>query len=338
MTNPEIIAARSILVDWLGAPASQATLKITKLSGGTEAVGVYRIVASCQDGQGRRRQRRLILKHLTGRSRREATILRDLVARDECGLLPQLLGTFDDGKGNTFLGLEEVRQSVAWPWRDTRAGSSLMRKLGEFHVTPHYDGLVSTDWNYEAELALRAEDTRACLEQCRRNPDLSGLTRSLRFVDRLVRELPRLRQALLREKPFEARLIHGDVHSGNALIRRGSKLQPVLIDWGRARLGSPLEDVSSMLQSLRFYEPAVLQRHDRLLKDYLTGTGSQRHISDSLRGAYWTAGASNALAGALAWHLMLASDEQRPKRQRHTAYCAARDWLRIIRRAHAWAL
>lgn len=163
-----------------------------------------------------------------------------------------------------------------------------------------------------------------------------ALKSSLRMVEKVIEHLPRLRQQLLGDTDFQARLIHGDVHPGNALLRSEVGLRPVLIDWGRARIGSPLEDVSSMLQSLRFYEPSALQRHDTHLKDYLSGTGRDRRITDAMRSAYWVAGASNALAGALGSHLMIAADQTRPLRQRGTAYEAALDWLRVIRRAHAW--
>jgi hypothetical protein len=103
-------------------------------------------------------------------------------------------------------------------------------------------------------------------------------------------------------------------------------------------MGSPLEDVSSMLQSLRMYEPEALRRHDALFKSYLEVSHGERLISDTARSAYWVAGASNALAGALSWHLMIAADKSRSGKQRASAYSAVKDWLRVIRRAHAWAL
>lgn len=79
-----------------------------------------------------------------------------------------------------------------------------------------------------------------------------------------------------------------------------------------------------------------MQRHDLVLKEYLTGLGQDRRINDSLRSAYWAAGACNALAGALNVHLLLAMDAQISPRRRQAAFLGSRDWLRIIRRAHAW--
>ena len=50
------------------------------------------------------------------------------------------------------------------------------------------------------------------------------------------------------------------------MVRKsGGQHEPVLIDWARARAGSPFEDVSSWLQSLGFWEPAVKRKHDTLL-------------------------------------------------------------------------
>lgn len=335
MISGELIAARKIVTAIYGKPAISMSLTSARLPGGTEAAGVFRVVASYKDDRGRPRHRRLVIKHLKGRARREARILQDLGSGGR--LLPDLLGIVHGGEGQIYLGLEDIRRASAWPWRDSTVTATLMQELGKFHEMNRHIGL-GDDWNYEQELVTQAEQTRSRLAYCCRQPDFAALPPGLRAVERIAEELPRLRRLLLSERPFEAGLIHGDVHPGNALIRNGAEKRPVLIDWGRTRCGSPLEDVSSMLQSLRLYEPAALQRHDTLLKEYLTGRGRDRRITDSLRSVYWVAGASNALAGALGWHLMIAADEARPARQRRSAYCAARDWLRVIRRAHAWAL
>jgi hypothetical protein len=111
-------------------------------------------------------------------------------------------------------------------------------------------------------------------------------------------------------------------------------VQPVLLDWGRARRGSPLEDVSSWLRSLCHWEPAAMRRHDTLLCRYLSARGWTGGLGRGLRDAYWLAGASNALSGALLHHLSVleaaAGTPAWPK-----ALHAAHDWLRAIRRADA---
>ena len=109
----------------------------------------------------------------------------------------------------------------------------------------------------------------------------------------------------------------------------------MLLDWGRARLGSPLEDVSSWLQSLGYWEPAAKRRHDTLLAGYLAARGLAARADRELRDAYWLAGASNALSGALLVHLRTSRDAPPGSRQRAAADQAAADALRVIRRAAA---
>jgi hypothetical protein len=109
-----------------------------------------------------------------------------------------------------------------------------------------------------------------------------------------------------------------------------------LLDWGRARLGSPLEDVSSWLQSLGYWEPEVRRAHDTLLRHYLAVRGLSTHLGHDLRERYWLAGACNGLAGALHYHLLAAAAAaDRQGRRRAQAVAATKDWLRIIRRADA---
>jgi carbohydrate-binding DOMON domain-containing protein len=110
----------------------------------------------------------------------------------------------------------------------------------------------------------------------------------------------------------------------------------VLLDWGIARLASPLEDVSSWLQSLGYWEPEARRRHDTVLTAYLSALGMNRTLTSSLRAAYWMAGGSNVLSGALLYHLDVAADQHRPQIQRAAAIKAARDALRVIRRTNAY--
>ncbi len=119
--------------------------------------------------------------------------------------------------------------------------------------------------------------------------------------------------------------------------RRAARNAPVLLDWGRARLGSPLEDVSSWLICLRYWESEVQRQHDTLLATYLSALGLEGKVTSPVRAAYWVAGASNALAGALLHHVCVAEDERQSATRRKAAFRAAQDWLRVIRRAHAWS-
>jgi hypothetical protein len=91
---------------------------------------------------------------------------------------------------------------------------------------------------------------------------------------------------------------------GNVLMsRRDRQDKLILLDWGRARVASLVEDVSSWLQSVSYWEPECRQHHDRLLAAYLSTLGMDGSPTDSVRAAYWMAAASNALSGALLHHL-----------------------------------
>src|SRR5690606_32684218 len=143
------------------------------------------------------------------------------------------------------------RRVNAWPWRDASTTAEVLRRLGRFHRSVGIQDVALPEWDYESELAAMAESTVAALDHCRGHPELGGLARYAKQLERLQLALPTLRRQLLSEEPFGRRPIHGALHPGNAIVRRrdGGR-QPVLIDWGRARIGSPLEDVSSWLQCL----------------------------------------------------------------------------------------
>jgi aminoglycoside phosphotransferase (APT) family kinase protein len=129
-------------------------------------------------------------------------------------------------------------------------------------------------------------------------------------------------------------LLHGDVHAGNAVVHRdGESPELILLDWGRARFGSPLEDVASWLQSLGYWEHEVRRRHDSLFRHYLEVRTLPVRFTSELRTLYWFAASSNAMAGALRYHLAVMNDAERTKREQAQSAGAVNDWLRIIRRA-----
>ena len=125
--------------------------------------------------------------------------------------------------------------------------------------------------------------------------------------------------------------IHGDLHPGNVILRRGrTGAEPVLLDWARARPGSPLEDVSAWVQSLGHWEPQARRYHDTLVRTYLAAQGLEPVLTRDFRRLYWMAGACNALAGALRHHLVAAQQAHTP-RARATALTLAQKWLRLLR-------
>jgi Ser/Thr protein kinase RdoA (MazF antagonist) len=205
----------------------------------------------------------------------------------------------------------------------------VLEKLAGLHASVRLEASALPPWDYEADLCERGEALCRTLDRVPRTGELQDLRAALPAVRRLVSDIPSWRAHLLERAPLRQTLIHGDVHTANVLFRgEGADARPVLIDWGRARFGSPLEDVSSWLQSLGYWEPRARRKHDTLLKAYLAQLGLE--LDDELRRAYWLAGASNALAGALHYHVVcaLGADDAA---KRGAALHAARDWLRILR-------
>jgi hypothetical protein len=139
-----------------------------------------------------------------------------------------------------------------------------------------------------------------------------------------------MRRQLMASSPLGQAVLHGDVHSGNVLIREVTGTRSaVLLDWARARLGSPLEDVSSWLESLSYWEPDVRKQRTSLLRQYLRARGLPPAVVGEACVWYWVAAASNALAGALRYHLQRAMGELSPRRQAD-AVRAVRGYLRAI--------
>ncbi|WP_437377779.1 phosphotransferase [Inquilinus limosus] len=328
---------RRVLESMAGGPGRDAAIEIKPLHGGLEATAVALVTARYRDHGGRSQTTRFVVKQLTGRPVREALIYERLVSAHAAHMSPRLLAVDRPSPDLTLLYLERIRRVSAWAWRDLATGRKLLAQLAEFHHKAAEAPESVRDWDYEAEHRDLAVETRDALDRCRQDADLSMLARALPATDRIVRARDKLRSQLRSERYFQARPIHGDVHPGNAVVRRHQRAdQPVLLDWARARIGSPLEDVGSWLQSLSFWEPEVRRRHDALLRSYLTAYGMDDRLLPHIRAAYWLAGASNALSGALLHHLQTAGDTTQSLKQRSLSFDAAQAWLRVIRRADAY--
>ena len=134
----------------------------------------------------------------------------------------------------------------------------------------------------------------------------------------------------------ERTTIHGDVHPGNVILRPGGgEPRVALIDWGRARTGSPLEDIASWLHSLGCWEPEARRRHDTLLRAYLESRRIRWRLNDAVREPYWLACASNGLSGAIRYHLVVLSNPHSGGHARWHSELALREWERVVRRAAA---
>lgn len=303
-----------------------------RISGGLEAQCVERISIRYRDRNDRCKSLRLVLKQLPTQAAREASIYRHVLCAGVGRLSPEVY-LIDDKQDGALLLLEDVPRVSSWPWREFEASSAVLRRLAAFHEQ-RTCGLP--EWDYESELQRSAIATLDLLQAMRRAPEWSSFARrGIRPLRRMATHLSQRRSALLSFAPHDAAVIHGDVHPGNVIMRRrGGCDEPVLIDWGRTRVGSALEDVSSWLQSLGYWEPEARRRHDTLLRDYLSARGSDTELSSDLRAAYWMAGASNALAGALRYYCSLAMSSTDVE-DRAKAIHAAANWMRVIVRADA---
>lgn len=309
------------------------------LGGGLEAAGVERLEAHYRGRGGVPQVSTMVAKQLIGAAAREAAVYEELVVPHAPTFAPRLLAVDRRGPSEVVVYMEALHPTSPWPWHDRRAAQHVLEQVAQFHANgPRGEAVAAVmGWDYEAELLHTAGLTLGALEAVRRQPGLWCFGGAIQWTRRLVDALASLRQQLLAFAPFGCAVIHGDLHPGNVVIHdRADADGPVLIDWGRARIGSPLEDVSCWLQSLVAWEPEARRRHDTLLLGYLAARGMAPRLDSNLRAAYWLAGASNALAGALLYHLSVLLDATRPDEARARAMYAAREWVRVLRRADAY--
>ncbi len=273
-----------------------------------------------------------VAKCLPESGSREVEVYRVLELSSAAAFVPRLLGIDRANTEDVYLFLEWIPARRRWPWWDQNATLAVVRCLTKLHSLPlaTFNRIVcnscfESEIQQSAALTFEAYD-RAIFGQ---GHDLRSMGRA---IQRIADDMISIRQHLLQETGTVP--LHGDVHSGNALIRGcGRPFDAVLLDWGRARLGSPLEDVSSWLQSLGYWEPEVRKYHDTLLVRYLQLANLPSRLIRRFRRLYWLAAGSNAMAGALRYHLEMMLNPSVSPRIREVSRAIAGDWLRIIRRA-----
>ena len=322
--------------------AHNVHLDLHLLRGGLTAALVARARAHFLDAQNRPRTTSFVVKCLAGDDRREAAIYEAVLAPAGIVLAPRLLEIERLGPSACYLYLEHVRPCRRWPWVESVQAGRVLDQLAKLHASapiasfsgsaPNWDDA----WDYEAQLQQSAHLTLDIFERTARQEDFRGFRRALPGLRRIVSALPAIRRVLVAAEAPGV-VIHGDAHPGNALIRlQGGSERAILLDWGRARVGSSLEDVSSWLKSLGCWEPEARRRHDTLLRRYLFARGLSTHLGHEVRDAYWLAGACNVLAGALRYHLAILNGWGNPSpRARSDAARIVRDYSRVIRRADA---
>jgi hypothetical protein len=318
-----------------GVDAAGVRLRVEPLLGGLQAAGVARVEARYMRG-ARSRLARFVVKRLDNEDRRESEVYALLAEHRLSSLAPRLLES-DPRHDATYLYLDCIRPSQPWPWREVSVAGLVLRRLARVHTSPLRPSVarVLSRWNYEEDLRGSALSTLAALEGCASHERLPEARRTIPSLRLLVSSFPAVRARVLGSDPLGLVLLHGDVHPGNVMIAmRGGRERSVLLDWGRARLGAPLEDVGSWLQSLGCWEPEARRRHDTLLREYCAARGLPDRLSDDFRDAYWLASACNVLSGALRYHLSVVTDACAGSHlSQAEAAVAARDCLRVIRRA-----
>jgi hypothetical protein len=309
-------------------PRGRLDVALKPLSGGLESVVSRATIEPA--GEHAREVPPFVVKELRGKHRREAGVYEALWMHLEHPPTARVLGVACSG-GTHYLYLEDVLPTCAWPWRHTPTAADVCRALARLHDTPALLASVR-EWDYETELVRSAGTTLATALAARTGLGVRHWRR-VGDLKRVVGSLPAVRARLLEG---DVTMIHGDVHPGNVIIRSGRPGHRVaLIDWGRARVGSPLEDVASWLHSLGCWEPEARRKHDTLLRAYLESRKVRRGMTAGLRANYWFASASNGLSGAIRYHLAVLMDLTSTDEMRWHSRRALHAWGRVIRRAAA---
>ena len=272
---------------------------------------------------------RLVIKRLPAGAEREADVYDILWRHYPSPPVVRVLGR-DAFPDTTYLYLEEAERESSWPWSDTTSAAAVCRELARLHDASSVPQEPFV-WSYEAQLASSAEATLELATDAR---DRFGRRYWRRCGDlrRVVAALPAIRRRLLRATS----VIHGDVHPGNVILRaRRQSVDVVLIDWARARIGSPFEDLASWLHSLGCWEPQARRDHDSLVRAYLGARAVPRPFDAQARVEYWLASVSNGLSGAIRYHLAVLANSGSPESARIDSRRAVVAWERVVRRAAA---
>jgi len=308
-------------------PVEDLKLSIEPIGGGLESRVVR--AAFCSQRAIHLRHKSFVVKELRGRQRRETDIYRELWTRSILPPTVRLLGV-EATKHADYLYLEEATQQSTWPWKQTVTSAAVCRALARLHDSEPCHRKRLIDWDYETDLMKSADETLKVAVNARHTASVRRWRR-IGDLRRVVAALPKLRSVLLQTPTF----IHGDVHPGNVIVRGCEKIQIAFIDWARARIGSPLEDVASWLHSLGCWEPEARRRHDTLLRAYLEARTPKQTITTELRRVYWYASASNGLSGAIRYHLSVLNDPASSTKSTSNSELALREWERVIRRVAA---
>ena len=273
---------------------------------------------------------RVVVKELQSGFQREQGIYEQLWDHLAQPPAVRLLGS-EAAEHAIYLYLEDAEPIASWPWSDTGFAAVVCRALAQLHDAAELPG-DAFSWDYEPALARSAAST-IDLAHAARDAHGRRYWRRLGDLRRVVAALTPVRGRLL---STGTTVIHGDMQPGNVILRRGyPQPEAVLIDWGRARVGSPLEDIASWLHSLGCWEPEARRRHDTLMRAYLDARRIRGPFAGEVRRDYWLASACNGLSGAIRYHLAVLSDAGATESARYNSGRALRAWERVVRRTAA---
>lgn len=304
-----------------------------KRLGGLESGEVVRIDARGKAPSGATAVTRLVIKPMrNGAPAREGAVYRWLQATGRATFGPAVLCESQVGSPEGgFLLMEHLRPAGAWPWRNPEFAAHALERLADLHAgadVASFAAAVPAAF-YDEGLSDEVESTLRVLHDAIRAGSLPippGTRSAVARIADYVARFPRSSTPALPET-----VLHGDVHSGNVVLTSSGSI--AMIDWSRARVGAPLDDVASWLQSLAFWEPEVRRAHDTLLRRYLAARGVTAPLDAGLRDAYWISAARNGFTGALRYHIVQIQSPTTTPRARHLSTRAALDWFRIMRRA-----
>jgi hypothetical protein len=337
--NPMPGDLSAFVTRYYSAVPDSVRLNVLPFRGGLESLQVAHVCCEYRDRRDRARAADFVVKRAGEDAAREAAAYRLLLSKRSSTLAPRLLGIDPMSDGTVQFYLEWIKPWKRWPWKDAVLIARAMEQLAAVHTTLSTGWFLPphrlSRWDYDRELLASAASTLEFFERGRLREEAAPFRRAMPALRRLTAALPRLRRHLLAGE-LGSTVLHGDVHSGNLVVRsRGGRRELVLLDWGRTRVGSPLEDVSSWLQSLGFWEAEARRLHDTFVRRYLAARGMTARFTRGLREHYWIAAACNGLAGAIRYHLHTVLDDARPPAIRQASESALLDWIRVLRRADA---
>lgn len=316
---------RRFLASVSSADAESVRFALQPLQGGLESA-----VCVIQESGGSESPR-FVVKRVSGGQRREADAYAAL-QRSGYVYAPKLHAVEPGEHDALYLFIDWIQTVDPWPWQNLTHAEALVDALAHLHssdISPSTESL----WDYDSAL-IDAGRTAAATIQGMSAPDMVRVRRGRAAVAAISAALPQIRQWMHEDGRFRPCFIHGDAHPGNAMVPGGEGSLPLLLDWGRCRSGSPLEDLSSWLQTLGLWEPQARRRHDALFRRYLAARGLPPLLDRRTRDHYWLAAACNVMAGALTYRLWVAGECAPGSPERAEAVRLAEDCVRIVVRAH----